>query len=405
MPKRVNDVAGITQLPNGKYLARVFHRGNEINRRFSTKEQAKKFRFATLANLEQCPQEMRLTRKGWEASLAGPRGPITKVFDDFAEAKRWTTQTKDRIAVGTYVPDGFAEVTLDSLLPSWRDSKRKASERTLRDYDSLLATHILPEFGPKQLSSITEDDINKWVTDKLQSGVSPDRVTKSVALFKQILKFASRRGYVGRNPLTEIELPRVVKKEQVALDVKQLNSLAQECGEHGFLIHALGLMGMRIGEALALHVEDVNVDQWKLTIKRTWTIDGKGQRIEGPPKNRKPRVIPIPSNLRPGFLDATKGKAPGDYVFESKRGMALNDGSFRRHTFMPAVRKLGLQGVTIHSLRHTCASLLASRNTPIPTLSNILGHATATLTLNTYAHFYENDMDQSMAEIGLIELH
>jgi len=58
---------------------------------------------------------------------------------------------------------------------------------------------------------------------------------------------------------------------------------------------------------------------------------------------------------------------------------------------MPAVANLGLTGITIHSLRHTCASLLIKLKAPITTVSYVLGHASAKMTLDTYGHYYEDD--------------
>ena len=68
----------------------------------------------------------------------------------------------------------------------------------------------------------------------------------------------------------------------------------------------------------------------------------------------------------------------------------------------PAVSSLGWDDVSLHNLRHTCASLLISSGTPITAVSKILGHSTVVQTLNTYGHYYSDDIKASMETMGAI---
>ncbi len=94
------------------------------------------------------------------------------------------------------------------------------------------------------------------------------------------------------------------------------------------------------------------------------------------------------------------GASQEDFVFKGVKGNCLNDGWFRKAVFGPAVKKLGWTDITIHNLRHTCASLLISNGTPITTVSKVLGHSTVVQTLNTYGHYYEDDMLSSMESLS-----
>ena len=84
-------------------------------------------------------------------------------------------------------------------------------------------------------------------------------------------------------------------------------------------------------------------------------------------------------------------KSSEDWVFMGPRGKVMDYDWLRQRVFMPAVANLGLTGITIHSLRHTCASLLIKLKAPITTVSYVLGHASAKMTLDTYGHYYEDD--------------
>jgi len=99
------------------------------------------------------------------------------------------------------------------------------------------------------------------------------------------------------------------------------------------------------------------------------------------------------------LLQRTKGKLPSAWLFTGARGEPLSDGWFRKRWFNPAIGALGLGGITIHNLRHTCASLLIQQGTQITTVSRILGHSTVVQTLNTYGHYYQNDVTQSLQRL------
>ena len=94
------------------------------------------------------------------------------------------------------------------------------------------------------------------------------------------------------------------------------------------------------------------------------------------------------------------GKSENDWLFTGAAGDALDYGYFRRAIFEPATKKLGLPGVTIHTLRHTCASLLISMQAPITTVSQILGHASIKMTLDTYGHYYKDDVPVWIGKLG-----
>ncbi len=70
--------------------------------------------------------------------------------------------------------------------------------------------------------------------------------------------------------------------------------------------------------------------------------------------------------------------------------------------FNPAIKELGWSDVTLHNLRHTCASLLISDGAPITTVSKVLGHASVVQTLSTYSHYYQEVLRTSMASIGAL---
>jgi integrase len=80
-------------------------------------------------------------------------------------------------------------------------------------------------------------------------------------------------------------------------------------------------------------------------------------------------------------------------VFATQRGTLVNPSNLRKRSFTPLLEKTGLPTIRFHDLRHTCATLLLSRNVNPKIVSEMLGHATIAITLDTYSHVLPNMQD------------
>ena len=266
-------------------------------------------------------------------------------------------------------------------------------------YEDLLKNQILPLLGSQKLVNISNKLIGTWCSSLLKQGTSVSNVRKALALVKHILKQAEIAGAISRAPLIAVDLPAQSRKIQRALTPLELKMVAKECGPYEDFVLLLGTLGLRIGEARALTVADVDLSRKEVTVSKSFTIDGKYRRALGPTKSRQNRTIPLPPGIHLMLLRRTKGKLPSAWLFTGARGEPLSDGWFRKRWFNRAVGTLGLRDITIHNLRHTCASLLIQQGTQITTVSRILGHSTVTQTLNTYGHYYQNDLTQSLQRL------
>lgn len=117
-------------------------------------------------------------------------------------------------------------------------------------------------------------------------------------------------------------------------------------------------------------------------------------------KTGESRSVPITPAIQENLEESTRGKSATDPLFTGRGGGRLNYGWFRRAIFVSALERAGLKGVTIHTLRHTCASLLIQMGTPVTTVSHILGHASVKMTLDVYSHFYEKDTEVWMNRLS-----
>lgn len=387
---------GLIPQEDGTIRARVSFKGKNFERTFRTKDRARKWRAQFQADLSRCPSGITSVRNTWVAEIAHENGAVVEKFTLLDDAIEWFNETKAAIRTGHYVEAEFRDCTLIEFVPKWKGSKSRAGERTMLRYADLLSNQILPTFGTTRLVTISNKSVQAWIQGLQRAGVSSSNQRKALALLKNILKQAEIDGAITRAPIISVELPNQVKKTQRALTHIELNLLAKECGPYQDLVLVLGSMGLRISEARALTVADVDFGRNQLLVSKAFTIDATYKRVLGPTKTRQSRTIPIPNAVVEMLRARVKGKLPSAWIFTGSRGEPLSDGWFRKRWFNPAITELGLDEVTIHTLRHTCASLLIQQGAQITTVSRILGHSTVMQTLNTYGHYYQDDLETSL---------
>jgi integrase len=140
-------------------------------------------------------------------------------------------------------------------------------------------------------------------------------------------------------------------------------------------------------------VQDLDFERRRLTVQQTVVADKGYQRIE-PPKDYEYRTIPIPAFLVDALRAQTSGRSRGDPVFYGSRTKIwLRNHTFRNGWFDPSATEIGLEGLTPHELRHTAASLAVSAGANVKAVQRMLGHASASITLDVYADLFDDDLD------------
>ncbi len=400
MPRKVNRLPGIKLLPSGNWQARVFHVSGEESKNFQRQDDARAWQTRLRLDLERCPSGISRSKRMWSASLLAPTGVITKSFDDLDEAIEWFKDGSDQIRKGTWIdPDRIGE-TLENYSSTWIKNKVEISGKTMATYVSQLNVHILPTLGGSSLTSITNADVRAWLADLIDTGVGSTTLRQSLRLLRAILEDALNAGLCAHNATKGVSIAKQVKKKAKALTPEQVKALAAECGKYGNLIELLAATGLRINEALALQVGDIDFAEAKLQVARTWTMTSSGKKILGATKSREDRSIALSEQMLALLKPLANSKAKSDFIFTGAGGDALDYGNFRRAYFTRAVKSLELDDVTIHWLRHTCASMLIRIGAPITTISEILGHSSIKITLETYSHWYEGDSAAWLQKLG-----
>jgi len=281
----------------------------------------------------------------------------------------------------------------------WFKTKANRAPKTVAGYRSLLDTVVLPRWQDVALRDIGFEDMQEWITSlsvdgstkKKGKGLSPSWVIQSHQVVGQVLRYAIKAKHLALNPAEDIELPTKVEVDQRYLTHDQLHRLAVAAGRFRTLVFVLGYCGLRFGEAVALKIENVDLEARRIEVKRSVTyVTGQGL-VEGPTKNKGNRKVPIPKFMVP-LLRTEIGDRAGDaLLFPSQRGGWLTVGELR-WVFDPAATKVGVGGLVPHELRHTCASLAIKAGANIKVVQHLLGHKTAVLTMDRYGHLYPDDL-------------
>ena len=173
----------------------------------------------------------------------------------------------------------------------------------------------------------------------------------------------------------------------------QVDELADAAGQYRTVILFLAYTGVRFGELSGLRVRRLDLLRRRAEIVEAVAEVG-GAAVFSSPKSHQVRSVPVPRFLVDELAQLVAGKRPEDYVFTSPRGGLLRLQNFRHTVFEPAVRKAGLDGLTPHGLRHTAASLAITSGADVKVVQQMLGHVSATMTLDLYGHLYGDRLDE-----------
>jgi integrase len=205
-----------------------------------------------------------------------------------------------------------------------------------------------------------------------------------------------------------VALPRVGKPEHwiTVASPRQVHAILDAADERCTAMFALAAFaGLRLGEAAAVQVGDIDFLHRSLRVRRQVQRAGKGKVEIRPPKYRSERVVFLPDELLAQLALHSQRHAadePDAWLFAGKDADPTHQNTFG-HQWRGACQRAGVSGVTLHDLRHFYASALIAAGCDVVTVQRTLGHARATTTLNTYAHLWSTAEDRTrQAAAGLM---
>lgn len=388
---------------------------------------------AQLKSIKSLPEEFRSAkygrgkrwRVGWYEEQDGRRVQRAQVFDAKKDAESLVAELEDDIRTGRYIDPAQKSRSFQDAAETWLASKHRIKDSTWRRYKRELDNYVLPKWGATAVGNITRENIDSWVTE-LRDGTAPynfshdEHTSKSRRkpgkmapsyvqhivgrTFGGAIRYIVEQGWIGRNPLQGVELPRIQQPDPEKLpnlNYVQVEALAEQVGkstgrpDDKALAHLLMYGGTRIGEATALTTENFQYAERRVRVEKTWTVDKQGRRTLGEPKGWERRWVPLPQFLANEIHELVKDRQSEDYIFQSAQGGPINDRNWYNRVWLKSRQAVdAAANLSVHDLRHVAATLAIGAGADVKLVQQMLGHKDATETLNTYAALWSDKVDE-----------
>jgi integrase len=299
-------------------------------------------------------------------------------------------------------------ITAAEYFHSWLDGHHGLSPKTLERYRQVVKFEIAPHLGTTPLQCLRPAQIHDWHAILLREGGHRGQPLKThtVAHAHRVLHRGLARAVqlelVARNVASAISPPKLEAPEVVILTADQMaDALARLDGQplHPIVAFALGT-GMRRGEICALAWNALDLDAGLVRVEQSLEQTSAGLRFKPPKSRHGRRTISLPANVmnimhehRRQQLELRLALGLGrlgadDLVFPhpAKGGPYPPDSLSRAFSRLMVAH--GLPPIHFHALRHSHASALIAAGLDVVSVSRRLGHGSAAITLNVYAHLF-----------------
>lgn len=284
---------------------------------------------------------------------------------------------------------------LSEVIALWKaDKKNYVKKSTFSAYVLLIENHLLPSFGNQY--EIQEADVQTFVLQKLEAGLSQKTIKDILIVLKMVLKFGAKNKWIVYEPF-EIQYPTIRESQHIeVLSRTHQKKIMNYIQEH-FTFRNLGILiclssGMRIGEICALTWEDIDTDNGVISVNRTiqriYVIENgtrKTELILDTPKTKNSiREIPMNRDLIRLIKPIKKIVNPSFFVLTNDA--KPTEPRTYRSFYKNLMRYLEIPEIKFHGLRHSFATRCIESNCDYKTVSVLLGHSNISTTLNLYVH-------------------
>lgn len=246
----------------------------------------------------------------------------------------------------------------------------KAQQSYANAYRKAVALH------DRRIAELKTEDYQRVLSQMMAAGASRSLCEKERQLFSQLCQYAINQDIIHTNYSTALVLPDASAPKTRVLSADEVQAIRSatddaRLGETARIALTLIYTGMRLNELLTARRENVHADEGYLI---------GGEKTEA----GRDRVIPLHPDIMPYILQWLDGNDT-PYLIPSKYGLPRDHNNVRK-SFNSLMRKIGIEGVTPHTCRHTAATKFAAAGLPPEVTKQILGHADITTTLNIYTH-------------------
>ena len=304
-------------------------------------------------------------------------------------------------------------IPLNQLMRTNLQKKLDTNLISETQYGRVLSTIEVIEKSPivqKKIEDITSDEIQDYLNTL--KDYSNSYIKKIMEQFTQSYNFAMNRGYITRNPMVDVIKPKSnktdkvvraleIEEQQIFTDYLMSKTVSEEPYKNVFLIQMY--MGLRIGEVLALRNSDINLMKNLVKVDKTLTTDKYGRIIMGDSTKTYAgqREIPIPLFLKENIIEQMKlaENNRDKQLFLSPNGRYI-DSRNANAILKLRLEKLGITGISTHSLRHTYGTRCVEAGMRAVALQRLMGHKDVSVTLNTYTSVFNKYKESELEKVN-----
>ena len=327
------------------------------------------------------------------------------------DAQRYRTKILRKRDLGELVEP--SKELLGAYLERWLEAsaRPRLAPSTFITYEKYVSFYLVPGLGDRQISKLEPLEIQEFYNGLVKKGLSAKTVRNIHGVLNSALKQAARWELIRRNPAALVDLPKYNKPEMKVFTPEQAAQFMEAViySPHKALFSLLLSSGMRPGEALGLKWGDVDTKRGRVHVQRALSRTKEGWVLREPKTPQSRRAIPLPPSVMADLKEhraaqveerlRVKDYADHDLVFADSGGEPLNPNNIYKRHFKPLLEDAGLPDLRLYDLRHTCATLLLAAGEHPKVVSERLGHASVTLTLDTYSHVLPDMQDRATAKL------
>jgi len=321
--------------------------------------------------------------------LTGRTHTAPTTFSTKRDAERWLSLAEADLLRDEWIDPKRGRITFAKWTDDYiANSTYKRETTRVRDR-SAITRHLVPALGHLPIGGITPLDVRRLIGTLHALGLAPNTVRSVAGTLRTILNAAVDAELIASNPCRKMKLPPKKRTEIRIVTPAELDKLAATIDQrYAPIVYLAGVLGMRWSEIAGLRVGRLHLLKRQIEIVETLAQVGGFAETKNASSRRTLSLPPFLSEMLAAHLsnNGLNASSPDHLVFTATRGGRLWANNFHRYAWKPALRSSGLNGVTIHGLRHSSVALAIAEGAHARQIQERLGHSSITTTMDIYGH-------------------
>ena len=289
-----------------------------------------------------------------------------------------------------------SEADMDMPLESFvdiyfKDKSGELKERSIYNKKKMIDTHVIPYFGNKKMNEVVPADIIAWQNEIRKQGYKDTYLRMLQNQVTALFNHATKIYGLKSNPCSKVK--KMGKSDAVGIEFwtydeyLQFRNTLEPGGKYYVLFQILFFTGIRIGELLALTINDFDFVNNTLSVTKTYYRLNGNPTITTPKTENSVRTVDIPRSL----AKEVKEYYERLYEYPSDERLFTMSHEAVQHKLAHNIELAQVKKIRVHDLRHSAVAFLIYKGVQPEIIKERMGHKDITVTLNTYGHLYPNE--------------